>query len=87
LSLQRKSQAERPNPQRQGAIAARRGPRESGVQQVCEPHFHPQWMTEIGAGAMWPWLGGSFATSMNQCELGDGDHEVDGEKWRRHEKC
>jgi hypothetical protein len=50
-------------PQRQGTIAAPRGPGESGSQQASAFHFHPIWMAGTGAGARRPWLGGRIAAS------------------------
>jgi hypothetical protein len=73
-------------PRRHDTIAARRGPRESGSQQVCESHFHLQWMGETGTGARRPWLGGSFAAARDQYDHGDGDRKEEGEKWQGHEK-
>jgi hypothetical protein len=43
-------------------------------------------MIETGADARRPWLGRSFTKVRNRCERGDGDHEEEEEKWRRHEK-
>jgi hypothetical protein len=40
-------------------------------------------MTETSAGARWPWLRGSFATTCNWYERGDGDREEEGAKWRQ----
>jgi hypothetical protein len=67
-------------PRRQDAIAAPRGPRESGSQQACGFHFHLTRATGTGADVRQPWLRGRIAASMkSKLVRGGGRREIEEE--------